>query len=76
MIKYRQGADNPVDYMSTHPVNENKTIGSKLAEEYANFVADEAVMKAMTFMKSNLKHIKILHCKKQHRMSDQVHGMK
>ena len=48
VIKYRPGADNPVDYMSRHPVNENKTIGSKLAaEEYVNFVADEAVMKAM-----------------------------
>ena len=47
VIKYRPGADNPVDYMSRQPVNENKTIGSKLAEEYVNFVADEAVMKAM-----------------------------
>ena len=40
VIKYRPGANNPVDYMSSHPVNENKTIGRKLAEEYVNFVAD------------------------------------
>ena len=46
VIKYKLGADNPVDYMSRHPVNESKTIGSKLAEEYVNFVADEAILKA------------------------------
>ena len=46
-IKYRPGADNPADYMSRHPISDNKTLESKLAEEYVNFLTDEAIMKAM-----------------------------
>lgn len=46
-IKYRPGADNPSDYMSRHPISDTETVESKLAEEYVNFLTDEAIMKAM-----------------------------
>ena len=46
-IKYRPGADNPRDYMSRHPISDTKTVESKLAEEYVNFLTDEAIMKAV-----------------------------
>lgn len=48
-IQYRRGEDNPADYMSRHPISSKtvKTVESKVAEEYVNFIKDEAVMKAM-----------------------------
>ena len=33
--------------MSRHRISDNKTVESKLAEEYVNFLTDEAIMKAM-----------------------------
>ncbi|KAK3108827.1 hypothetical protein FSP39_016677 [Pinctada imbricata] len=49
-IKYRPGKDNPADYMSRHPVvtNQRNTHEQKIAEQYVNFIATEAVPKAMT----------------------------
>ena len=33
--------------MLRHPISHTKTVESKLAEEYVNFLIDEAIMKAM-----------------------------
>ena len=33
--------------MSRHPISHTKTVESKLAEEYVNFLIDEAIMNAM-----------------------------
>ena len=48
-IKYKAGKDNPADYMSTHPiVGSTPHRSSRMAEEYVNFIVDNAVPKAMT----------------------------
>ena len=48
-VKYKAGADNPADYMSRHPTEWSIPHRSSLmAEEYVNFVIDNAVPKAMT----------------------------
>ena len=49
-IVYKQGRDNPADYLSRHP-NETTTRNSRqeiIAEEYINFIASSTVPKAMT----------------------------
>ena len=48
-IKYRPGRDNPADYFSRHPIASSAS-GSrwqKVADEYINFIVDNAVPKAM-----------------------------
>lgn len=38
-VEYRKGADNPVDYMSCHPIptqTSDSTCAAKVAEEYVN----------------------------------------
>ena len=49
-IRYRPGHDNPADYMSRHPINSGKQRSheEKIAEQYVNFIASEAVPRAMT----------------------------
>ena len=49
IIKYKAGKDNPADYMSRHPiVGSTPHRSSRMAEEYVNFIVDNAVPKAMT----------------------------
>ena len=51
ILKYRPGIDNPADFLSRHPVNPShvKTDHEKtIAEEYVNFLIDNAVPKAVT----------------------------
>ena len=50
-VVYRKGAENPVDYMSWHPIQAQTgkhTRATKVAEEYVNFLAQHATPKAMT----------------------------
>ena len=51
VLKYRPGVDNPADFLSRHPVEPShaKTAHEKtIAEEYVNFLIDNAVPKAVT----------------------------
>lgn len=54
IIKYRPGADNPADYMSRHHVKCSSSKEETIAEEYVNFLAEEAILKAM-----DIKEVKI-----------------
>ena len=50
-IKYQPGHDNPADYMSRHPIamrNKKRSHGEKVAEQYVNFITNQALPKAMT----------------------------
>ncbi|XP_052809099.1 uncharacterized protein K02A2.6-like [Mya arenaria] len=48
-VKYKPGKDNPSDYMSRHPNNsENEKPKLNAAEEYVRFIAESAVLNAMT----------------------------
>ena len=49
-VKYKPGKDNPADYMSRHPIYENRKRydrATKIAEEYVNFTVENDVPKAM-----------------------------
>ena len=45
-VCYKPGSNNPADYLSRHPVQLAKS--KSIAEEYVNFIASNAVPKAMT----------------------------
>uniref|UniRef100_A0A672G681 Reverse transcriptase RNase H-like domain-containing protein n=1 Tax=Salarias fasciatus TaxID=181472 RepID=A0A672G681_SALFA len=50
-VVYRKGAENPADYMSRHPASTQHglhTRATKVAEDYVNFMAQQATPKAMT----------------------------
>ena len=48
-IKYQIGKDNPADYMSRHPAHHApSTREEKIAEEYIQYLTDNAIPKAMT----------------------------
>lgn len=54
-VCYKAGKDNPADYMSRHPaqvshISNITTVNGRRAEEYVNFVAANAVPKAMTLV--------------------------
>lgn len=47
-LKYKPGKENPADFMSRHPVNQNETNrASRVAEDYVNFVVRESKPKAI-----------------------------
>lgn len=49
VIEYRQGKDNPSDYLSRHPqVSDRSSREELVAEEYVNFVTEESIPKAMS----------------------------
>ena len=49
-VVYRPGKDNPADYLSRHPDPHPKAYRAEMeGEEYVNFVAINAVPKAITF---------------------------
>ncbi len=45
---YKAGADNPVDYLSRHPVQVKDMRNQKMTESYVNFITTNSVPKAMT----------------------------
>jgi len=50
-IKYQPGRDNPADYMSHLPVamgSKRRSHEEKVAEQYVNFILNQAIPKAMT----------------------------
>ena len=50
-VLYRQGSDNPADFMSRHPVNMQTTsahAASESAEQYINHICSTAIPKAMS----------------------------
>ena len=49
-VVYRPGKDNPADYMSRHPVNQNveSSREEKIAEEYVDFISQTSVPNAIT----------------------------
>ena len=49
-LKYKPGKDNPADYMSRHPLPEERSCSreQKIAEEYVNFVIRSATPKAIS----------------------------
>ncbi|VDI49213.1 Hypothetical predicted protein [Mytilus galloprovincialis] len=50
-IKYQPGRDNPADYMSRHPIamcSKTRSHEEKVAEQYVNFIANQAIPKAMS----------------------------
>ncbi|CAC5425643.1 unnamed protein product [Mytilus coruscus] len=50
-IKYQPGRDNPADYMSSHPIamcDKKQSHEEKVAEQYVNFITNQALPKAMT----------------------------
>ncbi|CAC5416418.1 unnamed protein product [Mytilus coruscus] len=50
-IKYQPGRDNPADYMSRHPIamcDKKRSHEEKVAEQYVNFITNQALPKAMT----------------------------
>lgn len=60
-VEYRKGADNPADYMSRHPLPvqpTDRTRAAKVAEEYVNFVAQQATPKAMTLQEIKTETLK------------------
>ena len=49
-VVYRPGKDNPANYLSRHPYPHPKAYRAEMErEEYINFVAINAVPKAITF---------------------------
>ncbi len=62
-IEYRKVTGNPADFMSRHPVSfetEHNTRASKVAEEYVNFMALQATLKAMTLEEIKIETKKML----------------
>ncbi len=47
-IQYKQGSENPADYLSRHPFQHGEKQQEKLAEEYVKFLTQHSVPKAMT----------------------------
>ncbi len=46
MVKYRPGTGNPADFLSRVPINEPS--GQSIAEEYINFVTEQAIPRTIT----------------------------
>lgn len=60
-VEYRKGSDNPMDYMSRHPVSAQMPISTqaaKVAEEYVNFVTQHNTPKVMTLDEIKRKTLK------------------
>ncbi len=47
-VIYKDGADNPADYLSRHPVQVKDMRNQKMTESYVNFITTNSVPKAMT----------------------------
>ena len=64
-ICYKPGSNNPADYLSRHPVQLAKS--KSIAEEYINFIASNAVPKAMTRDEVVFAQWKLIHTKSRQR---------
>ena len=47
-VVYKSGASNPADYMSRHPTKASVSAQEKITEEYVQFLAMNAIPKAMS----------------------------
>lgn len=50
-VQYKPGKSNAADYMSRHPFKRATSEVSNIAEDYVNYITENAVPKALTFEK-------------------------
>ena len=51
-VRHRPGKDNPADYMSRHPLDNQSVRSSNAAEEYVNFIAEHCCTCSIVFARN------------------------